>query len=145
MTEYVVGFIFPPCEAEHLFEVLLVRKTHPEWQNGKLNGVGGAVRPGENALEAMVRETREETGLSVPAEQWECFAVATGSDYRIKFFETTADVSKRNAKNKEPVSVYDSEDILDEGCGKTIVPDLAWLLPLARDKRVLRPIYYTVK
>ena len=37
--KYVVGFMFNPTEDA----VLLIRKTHPAWQKGKLNGVGGRI------------------------------------------------------------------------------------------------------
>lgn len=42
--------------------IILVRKTHPAWQSGRLNGVGGMVEAGETSAEAAVREW-EETGL----------------------------------------------------------------------------------
>jgi 8-oxo-dGTP pyrophosphatase MutT (NUDIX family) len=40
------------------------------WNNGKvdsgrLNGVGGKVEPGENYLQAVIRETQEETGYEI--------------------------------------------------------------------------------
>jgi 8-oxo-dGTP diphosphatase len=42
--------------------VLLIRKKRGLGA-GKINGPGGRIDPGEGALEAAVRETREETGL----------------------------------------------------------------------------------
>lgn len=78
MKRYVVGFLFNP-EGD---EVVLVLKTKPDWQRGRLNGVGGKVEPGDaesvlqdwivgvpaghglasTYLAAMKREWREETG-----------------------------------------------------------------------------------
>ena len=43
--------------------VLLIRKARPDWQAGKLNGIGGKVEGAETITEATVREFREETGL----------------------------------------------------------------------------------
>lgn len=40
MQHYVVGFQF----ARRGNLVTLIRKNHPEWQAGKLNGVGGKTR-----------------------------------------------------------------------------------------------------
>lgn len=58
-----VGFIFKP----DLSEVLLLRKTHPDWQKGLLNGVGGHVNEEELAnakwVESWCREVKEETGI----------------------------------------------------------------------------------
>ena len=56
---YTVGFIFDST----LEEVALMEKTHPEWQKGKLNGIGGKVEDGEIVISCMIREAEEETGL----------------------------------------------------------------------------------
>ena len=57
MKEYVLGFAFDA----RLSTVLLIQKTKPEWQCGKLNGVGGKIEEGETPLQAMEREFEEET------------------------------------------------------------------------------------
>jgi 8-oxo-dGTP diphosphatase len=148
MTEYVVGFIFDelsPGSKEPRWPVLLARKSKPDWQKGKLNGVGGRVEPGEDALAAMVREAREETGLKIPAEDWECFAVATGVDFSIKFFVAAIDTSRRHSTNEEPLAELYDDDLIEENDDGGIVSDLLWLVPLALDKRVLRPVRYVVK
>jgi 8-oxo-dGTP diphosphatase len=60
MKAYTLGFIFSP----DLSEVFLIRKTHPEFQVGLLNGVGGKVETGESYIACMEREGREEAGYS---------------------------------------------------------------------------------
>lgn len=70
--KYVVGFFF----SEDREKVILVRKTHPEWQDGKLNGPGGKVDKGETPHDAMVREFEEEIGIHVPF--WTDFAQLSG-------------------------------------------------------------------
>jgi 8-oxo-dGTP diphosphatase len=77
MIHYVLGFLF----SQDLSQVVLMRKNHPEWMNGKLNGVGGQVKPGESRWEAMVREFEEEAGIYVPASRWEPFCFMKCTDY----------------------------------------------------------------
>lgn len=57
--EYVVGFMFDPS----LQLVLLIRKNRPDWQAGRLNGIGGKIEDGEASIDAMIREFKEEAGL----------------------------------------------------------------------------------
>jgi len=68
-VEYVLGFAFNGNN------VLLIRKTRPAWQAGRLNGVGGKVEPEDWCLaEAMRREFKEETGVDTVVEDWKQFA-----------------------------------------------------------------------
>jgi 8-oxo-dGTP diphosphatase len=80
MTKYVVGIVFDST----LQEVLLIRKTHPEWQAGRLNGIGGKVKKNETFYEAMVREAEEEAGIS--GLNWHLINHVSGSDYAIRFY-----------------------------------------------------------
>lgn len=59
MKRYVVGFLFSADGNR----VVLVLKSKPAWQRGRLNGVGGKVEPSDASMrDAMIREWREETG-----------------------------------------------------------------------------------
>lgn len=70
-NEYVLGFAFGADGNA----VLLIKKTKPAWQAGKLNGVGGKVEPSDWSIEgAMAREFEEETGISTDPSQWSLFA-----------------------------------------------------------------------
>src|ERR1700690_3869942 len=60
-TRFVLGFLFDPSR----IAVLLIRKARPDWQRGKLNGIGGKIEVGEVPSQAMEREFREESGLTV--------------------------------------------------------------------------------
>lgn len=60
----VTNFIY--CKDEFLF---LKRNLSKKIDPGKLNGVGGKVDPGEDYLSAVIRETREETGLHIVPSQ----------------------------------------------------------------------------
>lgn len=56
----VTNFVF--YNDDYLF---LHRGKHKRLDPNKLNGVGGRVEPGENFLDAAIRETEEETGYKV--------------------------------------------------------------------------------
>lgn len=45
-------------------EILLLNREHPTWM-GRWNGVGGKIRPGETPHESVLREVKEETGISL--------------------------------------------------------------------------------
>jgi 8-oxo-dGTP diphosphatase len=72
MIRWVVGFLI-----RNRSEVALMTKTHPEWQKGKLNGVGGKIDDGESPEGAMRREFLEEAGVDVPT--WRKFAPQSAS------------------------------------------------------------------
>jgi len=57
---FVVGFPVDPVRRE----VALIHKLRPEWQRGKLNGMGGRIELGESPVGAMRREAAEEAGLT---------------------------------------------------------------------------------
>ena len=52
--------------------ILLVRKQKPDWQRGRLNGIGGAIEENETPLNAMIREWHEEAGFDY--RDWRLFA-----------------------------------------------------------------------
>lgn len=59
---YVVGFITDNKR------VLLINKNRPKWQEGLFNGIGGKVEENESPLDAIIRETKEESGLDI--QEW---------------------------------------------------------------------------
>jgi 8-oxo-dGTP diphosphatase len=61
LKKYVLGFAFSR-DGE---EIVLINKNRPEWQKGKLNGIGGKIEPEDNCPnDAMIREFKEETGVA---------------------------------------------------------------------------------
>ena len=81
MNRYVVGFAFD----EYQKAVILIEKSHPEWQKGKWNGIGGKIKLGESPLQAMVREAREETGI-LNDFKWKHYATMRGDDFECFVF-----------------------------------------------------------
>jgi 8-oxo-dGTP diphosphatase len=75
--QYVLGFAFSE-NREHL---VLIEKQTPEWQKGKLNGVGGKIDPEDQSPDAaMIREFMEETGVATSMggpDGWYQFATMT--------------------------------------------------------------------
>ena len=127
MTEYVAGFLFHEC----MEFVLLVRKQRPKWQAGRLNAIGGHVEEGEVALDAMVREFREETGLEI--YDWQPLACLNGTDldghtWKVHFYYSTTDTATiLSAKSvDEPIGVYGTKHTGEQ------LPNLAWLIPMAQ-------------
>lgn len=67
MKHYVLGFAFSADKKE----IILIEKQKPDWQKGKLNGVGGKVEEYDfDESFAMVREFKEETGVNTTVIDW---------------------------------------------------------------------------
>ena len=83
MIEYALGFAF--CGGDKPF-VLLQEKLNSEIPslNGTWNGIGGKIEIGETPLEAMERESDEETGIY--GVKWEYFCTSRGNGYTIHVF-----------------------------------------------------------
>ena len=136
MTEFVVGFYFDLSR----ISVLLIRKDHPEWQAGMLNGVGGKIEGEETPLRAMQREFLEETGKQV--DDWNLFASIRGGDYRVFFFYAIADrkcpvifglaeLGVKSMSDKEPLVLEDVMDVVNGQATYELVPDIPWLVAMA--------------
>ena len=127
MITYVVGFAFG------VGEVALIRKARPDWQKGRLNGIGGHIEEGESSHEAMVREFEEETGVKIVI--WDLFAKLQGKDWSCDFFRVFGvDLTTLKTTTDEEVLVYPVNDLPAE-----TLPNLRWLIPLARDPQPLTP------
>lgn len=126
VTGYAVGFaISGDTDTPN---VLLIEKARPEWQAGKLNGIGGHIEPGETPHQAMRREFKEETGLLI--HSWGHFLTMEFPGAVIWFFRTR--VSQDTLDKAE--SLTDEKVIcmnIDAVTRNNIIPNLAWLVPLA--------------
>jgi 8-oxo-dGTP diphosphatase len=137
MKEYVVGFAFDPTDTM----VALIRKNRPSWQAGRLNGIGGKVERFEMPLLAMGREFREEVG-DAPVI-WRHFATLEGHDdsariqdpepFRVWLFRGVA--ASIVSRTDEPVAWFDSFALRASGAAPVVVPNLLWLVPMARSRQ----------
>jgi 8-oxo-dGTP pyrophosphatase MutT (NUDIX family) len=80
MINYCLGF------AKYKDFYILIHKTHPEFQKGKLNGVGGHVEKNESIIDSMVREFYEEANCATYEENWISRGTIKGSDFLVNVF-----------------------------------------------------------
>jgi 8-oxo-dGTP diphosphatase len=107
MAKYVAGFLFCPSRQS----VALVRKNRPAFQAGLLNAVGGKIEEGETPEQAMVREFREEAGMSVPEWREEAFLV--GGNFEVTFFSAVSPIiDEVRTMTDEPIEVHPVADVL---------------------------------
>lgn len=121
---YVVGFLF----SDSRDRVALIEKKKPDWQRGKLNGIGGKMEGDELPLDAMCREFKEETGADV--WWWQPFCVLNFRGGAIHFFQATGDIDALESMEAEVVTIVAVADLPE----LRTIPNLRWLIPLALDK-----------
>lgn len=128
--DYVAGFLFNADRTE----VLLIQKSHPDWQNGKLNGVGGKVEKGERPSDAMAREFQEETGVAY--DGWRNFCMLCGNWGRVSFFVGHMD-DEGDIQQFHGVESTDGETLVVAlvACLRDydVISNLLWLVPMALD------------
>lgn len=126
MKEYCLGFAFPSIELANE-EVVLIRKNKPDFQRGRLNGVGGKVENGETGLEAMVREFAEETGVTTREFEWKHVCTFIIEDCHIHVFTSHhARFGACRTTEEEPVVIRDVSCLWSE----RKMENLAWLVPM---------------
>jgi 8-oxo-dGTP diphosphatase len=128
--DYVLALLFTADSRE----VVLVRKTRPAWQAGRVNGLGGKIRDGESLAAAARREVLEEAGVDV--ERWEEFLVWHDPVYRLRAVRAFDDVARqaRTAEDQEVFLAYVGALPLN------VIDNLRWIVPLALDRDVAIPI-----
>jgi len=125
VTNYVAGFLFSTSGKQ----VALIQKTKPDWQKGKLNGIGGKIEEGETPLEAIRREFQEETGANVM--EWRQFVEMRWRGAVIHFFVAHGDHGLTSI-TEEIVGWYDVDFLFNA----PTLPNLRWLVPMALDKDI---------
>lgn len=121
LVEMVVGFYFRDDE------VLLIKKRRPPWMQGLYNGPGGHIKEEkETALDAMVREFKEEAGVDVYTARWKHFCRLEGDGFVVFFYRadaTAIDVEPRT-QTDEAVKWCKLNDL------PPVVSNLTWLLEM---------------
>lgn len=127
MKKYVVGFLFN----DDMNKVALIYKNRPDWQIGKLNGIGGHIEENELPYSAMVREFTEETGVKI--DKWISFCQLSGINekYEVDFFYATSDrIFDVNSITDEKVEIFD----VDQLNNLPVIDNLKWLIPMCLDR-----------
>lgn len=120
-ARYVVGFMFDETQTR----VLLIHKTRPAWQAGKLNGIGGRIEDGEIPAQAMRREFIEEVGID--CDSWKYFCTLSDErDWQIDFFYAAGDIWSADTLTDEIPQVFSINAL-----PSTAIPNLRWLIPMA--------------
>lgn len=128
MTKYVLGFMFDHT----LSRVVLIRKSRPLWQAGKLNGVGGHIEDGESKENAMVREYLEETGVTTIEKEWIYYCSMVGKDFTVECFCGLGNVDLVGTKSDEKVSVFYTSEL--PPWRDDMIENLGWLIASAIDR-----------
>ena len=127
-TRFTLGFAFTTDGSR----VVLLEKQSPAWQRGKLNGVGGKVEPDETALEAMVREFTEETGVATEPARWRHYAELSGSAFHVDVYSLFDDAVVDGARTVEihevRVCPTTGSEIREKG-----INNLGWLIAAGLD------------
>jgi 8-oxo-dGTP diphosphatase len=127
---YVLALLFTPDGAG----VVLMHRTRPAWQAGRVNALGGKLHPGERPADAARREVREEAGVDV--DGWEEFLVWDDAQYRmhaVRAFSPRA----AEARTAEDQAVFLADA---RALPPNVIDNLRWLVPLALDRDVATPV-----
>lgn len=131
---YVLGFLFSRDYDNG--SVALISKTHPDWQAGKLNGIGGSINEGETPHQAMIREFHEEAGLLTC--NWYNFAILSGhmngdttqEEFHIHCFCNEDNLSQLVTQTDENIVIIEVAHLAQY----EHIYNLSWLLPMAQNR-----------
>lgn len=125
MKQYCLGFIF-----DYYNNVVLIKKNKPEWQKGLYNAIGGKIEPKEHALDAMIRECKEETGLDITNWSIVCYMSRDEGDFAFNMVVYAAmvdDATLAETQEEEEILVINLKDIYNYPA----IENIYWLIPLA--------------
>lgn len=134
MTSGVLDYVLALLFTADAREVVLVRKTRPAWQEGRVNALGGKMHPHEAVSDAARREVREEAGIDVGG--WEEFLVWHDPEYRLRAVRAFDDAARR-ARTAEDQEVFLARV---DALPPNVIDNLRWIIPLALDRDVAVPI-----
>lgn len=110
--------------------VALIEKLKPEWQRGKLNGIGGKVEEKESAAQAMAREFREETGIETNPDDWRRVAGIHEPGVTVDVFACVhTEICRVESTTDEQVGIW---SVKDYGLYADTIPNLRWMIPMCQ-------------
>jgi len=133
MKKYVVAFLFDMTRTR----VALVQKNKPDWQRGLWNGIGGKLEEGEDWLDCVSREFREEAGVDLPPDTWEHTVTLHNQWFECRFYRGFSDaVIDVRTMETEKIAVFPTIMVPK----LATIPNLSWLVPLQLDAGLHFPI-----
>ena len=113
-------------------KVLLINKTRPEWQRGKLNGLGGKIEENESPVDCVLREVKEESMLGINQDNLKYFGEMVNADKSsTQLFAAIYLGNENDAHSNEDQEV---EWVEIKSLPTTIMTNLSWLIPMALDQ-----------
>lgn len=136
IKKYVLGFAF----SRNKNEIALILKDRPEWQKGKINGIGGKVEPEDfDITSAMVREFKEETGVDTILDMWNHFATMIfkndimGGEAHVYCFRMFSNVIYQcQTVEEEEIKLFSVDELNKKSL--PIIEHLKILVPLALEE-----------
>lgn len=128
------GFVLALLYSMDGRQVVLMQRTRPLWQAGRVNALGGGIIEGETPASAARREVREECGVDVA--EWTEVVVWEDAEYRMHVMRAMS------ARASEARTLEDQEVFLAsvDALPANVIDNLRWLVPLALDRDVAMPI-----
>lgn len=127
MKQYTLGFVFDSS----LESVLLMHKTKPERQVGKINGLGGKVEKGEDSRACIAREVKEEADLKTARDEWVYVGNMHSAEWSVDVFGLIYVGAMSDAKSIELERIeWFSIDALPPN----IISNLSWLISMVKDR-----------
>lgn len=127
MKKYTLGFVFN----KNLDHVLLMHKNRPDWQAGKINGLGGKLEEGEDGVSCIQREVKEESGLDIEKDNWVYAGVLYSESFHMEVLCSTHEGNMEDAKTLEDEEI---EWFQIESLPKNTIDNLYWLVHITLDK-----------
>jgi 8-oxo-dGTP diphosphatase len=127
---YVLALLFTANRRQ----VVLMRRTRPVWQAGRVNALGGRIKEGEEPSDAARREVREECGVNVA--EWTEVLVWEDAEYRMHVLSAASELAS-GARTMEDQEVF-LADV--DALPANVIDNLRWLVPLTLDADIAFPI-----
>ena len=121
--------------------VVLIKKNRPDWQKGKLNGVGGKIETGESAYRAMIREFEEETGIADYCWKKAFNLIDTKNGWDVKIFFTISEKIDQIISKTDELLIICPCDYLPND----VIFNLRWMIPLLLDKNIDNNLTFILK
>ncbi len=128
---HVLGFAFNV----YVKQLVLILKNKPDYQVGKLNGVGGRVENFDpTPLDAMVREFNEEADVETQLGNWQQFCTFMGPGLTDPQSSVACYTTILIPEERDRVNGITGEGVFKKKVGDLSTPrmcNLDWLIPMA--------------